>query len=206
MLGSMSFDTQELDANKHTWTRSQLTYLFGEPQAVSEQLILERPSMKSPIPPTEGNHESNIDSHTVTSNGCKEFARTDQNAISSTLNMPHLHPPKVKLSPEFRAFVPFSRDHFIDTECLRKLDAETARFLEKKDCFLVPIKRISDTFMRCYFMYFHPLMPLFDEAQFWSSYERHINSSNPDLLSLLEFQSILFVSCAVSLEALIRKT
>lgn len=70
-------------------------------------------------------------------------------------------------------------------------------FLEAEGCFHLPTRVIMDQVVRQYFLHVHPLLPLFNEGDFWDMYY-HKRPDRPQKMSLLVFQAITFVSCNVS--------
>jgi hypothetical protein len=69
--------------------------------------------------------------------------------------------------------------------------------LDTQSCLRVPNRMAMDEFVRQYFLYIHPLLPMLDEADFWSSYRRHGDEAGG--ISLLLIQAMLFAACNVSL-------
>lgn len=87
---------------------------------------------------------------------------------------------------------------FLEASGLQDLPVEDFAFLYSRGCFTLPEPRFLDDFMRCYFLYVHPCLPLMDEGRFWSLYtgqkpaEAHSQS-----MSLLLFRAMLFASSPV---------
>jgi len=85
---------------------------------------------------------------------------------------------------------------------LRTLNMRDCDFnhLNAQGCLRVPSKPILDEFVRHYFLYIHPLLPLINEADFWAAYDPIPNNANPGTpVSMLLLQSIMFASCTVGL-------
>lgn len=77
------------------------------------------------------------------------------------------------------------------------------QFLEAQGCFEIPESPALEEFIRRYFIYVHPQLPMIDEAAAWASLQRH--NSDHDLdnpISIFTFQAMLFVSCSVCLHGL----
>ena len=71
-------------------------------------------------------------------------------------------------------------------------------YLELQGCFLVPRREILDDFVEHYFLHVHPLLPLFNEADFWKMYDqRGAGDPSSPKISLLVFQALMFASCNV---------
>jgi hypothetical protein len=85
---------------------------------------------------------------------------------------------------------------------LRTLNMRDCDFnhLNTQGCLRVPSKPILDEFIRHYFLYIHPLLPLLNEADFWNAYDPiPSNTANPGTpVSMLLLQSMMFASCTVS--------
>ncbi|KAM0224376.1 hypothetical protein ACHAQD_001945 [Fusarium lateritium] len=82
---------------------------------------------------------------------------------------------------------------------LRTLNMRDCDFshLHAQGCLRVPSKPILDEFIRHYFLYIHPLLPLLNEADFWNAYDPiPSNTANPGTpVSMLLLQSMMFASC-----------
>ena len=68
-------------------------------------------------------------------------------------------------------------------------------FLECQGCFHLPDEQLLYTFLRHYFLYVHPSLPLVDEAQFWRLYRR--NGEDGAKLSLLLLRTMIFAAAYV---------
>ncbi|KAL5336909.1 fungal-specific transcription factor domain-containing protein [Aspergillus crustosus] len=90
---------------------------------------------------------------------------------------------------------------------------EDIQYLSLKGCFFVPAGEVLDEFIRKYFLYVHPCLPVMDEAEFWKMYYHtpshdfspHLEACNGETngINLLAFQAMLFASCPfVSAQAL----
>ncbi|KXH45059.1 fungal specific transcription factor domain-containing protein [Colletotrichum simmondsii] len=62
-------------------------------------------------------------------------------------------------------------------------------FLEQQGCLHIPTPTILDDFVRHYFLYVHPILPIIDEGAFWDIYSQRPKSQSwGDNVSLLLFQ------------------
>lgn len=88
---------------------------------------------------------------------------------------------------------------FLELRGLPFLPRENVTSLRAKGCLKVPDRAATDDFMKQYFLHVHPIVPVLDEAEFWSTYAEPGRHSSPDLrkLSLFVFQAMLFASCPV---------
>lgn len=92
----------------------------------------------------------------------------------------------------------FSYYPFLKLPGLRSILAEDLRYLNAKGCLHIPGREALDEFMRNYFLYVHPCLPLLDEADFWRIYRnRQFTSGKDKSISLFTFQAMLFASCSV---------
>jgi hypothetical protein len=81
---------------------------------------------------------------------------------------------------------------------MRHLSPAEIRNLERQLCFQVPSGALLDEFVRQYFLYVHPCLPMLNEGVFWSMYSKRPHTG-PEALScsLVVFQAILFASSRV---------
>ncbi|PTB72617.1 N-terminal binuclear Zn cluster-containing/DNA binding domain-containing protein [Trichoderma longibrachiatum ATCC 18648] len=82
---------------------------------------------------------------------------------------------------------------FIRSPDLSHISALDIRFMQLNGCFNLPRMPILNEFVRIYFLHVHPIIPLFDEGEFWDSY----SCTNEQKMSLLVFQAIIFAACAI---------
>jgi hypothetical protein len=92
--------------------------------------------------------------------------------------------------------LPFSLYSFLKRPALKHLQPSDVEVLDAHGCFHVPGGHFMDIWIRHYFLYVHPCLPLFDEARFWKMY-RHPEEFE-DHFSLLLFQSMIFSATSVS--------
>ncbi|KAH0835261.1 hypothetical protein FOPE_03894 [Fonsecaea pedrosoi] len=94
------------------------------------------------------------------------------------------------------------KDDAVATSCpflkctrLDRLDQEDVKFLEQRGCFTLLPKAVLDVFMKQYFLYIHPLLPIFNECEFWRLYQQpECEESSEHQLSLFTFQAMLAAS------------
>jgi hypothetical protein len=81
---------------------------------------------------------------------------------------------------------------------MQRLSPDDIRNLEGQQCFQVPSGAVLDDFVRQYFLYVHPCLPMLNEGVFWSMYSRR-SHAGPETLScsLVLFQAMLFASSRV---------
>lgn len=85
---------------------------------------------------------------------------------------------------------------------MQRLSPDDIHTLERQKCFQVPSGAVLDEFVRQYFLYVHPCLPMLNEGVFWSMYSRrpHVGPE-PLSCSLVLFQAILFASSRVILSS-----
>ncbi|KAL6232000.1 hypothetical protein BDW75DRAFT_243429 [Aspergillus navahoensis] len=91
----------------------------------------------------------------------------------------------------------FSVYRFLCTEFLLELPQDDLKYLEEQTCLRVPRRELLNEMLIQYFRHIHPLLPLFDEAQFWAMYHPVKYSrmeGSGDQISLFVLQAMLFVA------------
>ncbi|KAK0375736.1 fungal specific transcription factor domain-containing protein [Colletotrichum limetticola] len=79
---------------------------------------------------------------------------------------------------------------------LSSMPPQDYKFLEQQGCLHIPAPTILDDFVRHYFLYVHPILPIIDEGAFWDIYSQRFKPQPCcNKLSLLLFQSMLFSCC-----------
>ncbi|CAG7988360.1 unnamed protein product [Penicillium salamii] len=81
---------------------------------------------------------------------------------------------------------------FVDTMQLSSLPGEDISFLASEGCFTLPNSAAMDEFFQQYFTRVHPLVPVIDEAEFWTLYRKKAPTNYT--ISLFVLQSMLFAS------------
>jgi len=88
---------------------------------------------------------------------------------------------------------------FLKPSSLCGLAASEIDFLERQGCFIVPRKPELDVFIKEYFLYVHPMLPIFSEGEFWNLYSNsETNGCDKCQLSLFTFQAMLAATASVS--------
>lgn len=87
---------------------------------------------------------------------------------------------------------------FLELKSLSVVPQSQAQELGKRGCLFVPTRPLLDEFLRKYFLYVHPALPMLNEAEVWSMYHaKPLEPSGDRNLSLFVLQSILFASSGV---------
>ncbi|ORY68662.1 fungal-specific transcription factor domain-containing protein [Pseudomassariella vexata] len=93
------------------------------------------------------------------------------------------------------ADVTYSYYPFLIINNLPNMMTQDINYLESQGCLRVPTRDILDIFMKQYFLHHHPLMPILNEGDFWDMYGQQGMRGSGERMSLLVFQSMLFVVC-----------
>jgi hypothetical protein len=87
---------------------------------------------------------------------------------------------------------------FLTITNLSNVLPQDVNFLESQDCLRVPTRPVMNEFLQQYFLHVHPLLPLFNEGDFWDMYfQEGLERLGvvKGRMSLLVLQSLLFVTC-----------
>lgn len=104
-------------------------------------------------------------------------------------------------APASNLDVMFSHYGFLEDESSSHLAPDDYKFLKYKGCFHLPCRRALHEFVRAYFLYIHPALPLFDEHQVWDMLS--LNPQNAGRrMPLFVLRCILFVSSSVCIPSL----
>ncbi|KAK8075193.1 fungal specific transcription factor domain-containing protein [Apiospora hydei] len=91
--------------------------------------------------------------------------------------------------------ITYSYYPFLSINNLHNLLPQDVNYLESQGCLRIPTPEILDEFVRQYFLHVHPLMPVINEGDFWEMYGQCGFGGSGERMSLLVFQSMLFVAC-----------
>lgn len=91
--------------------------------------------------------------------------------------------------------ITYSYYPFLSVNNLHNIMPQDVNYLESQGCLRVPLPEFLDEFVKQYFLHVHPLTPMISEADFWDMYGNQGFGGSGERMSLLVFQSILFVSC-----------
>ncbi|KAL2798011.1 hypothetical protein BJX66DRAFT_347625 [Aspergillus keveii] len=91
----------------------------------------------------------------------------------------------------------YSFHPFLKLPGLSEIPQEDIQYLNLKGCFRVPSGGTLDEFVRKYFLYVHPCLPIINEAEFWRMYYHQEPAGVEEGgLSLFTFQAMLFAASA----------
>ena len=90
---------------------------------------------------------------------------------------------------------------FLQAPETQVLSRDDFQFLNHHGCFVVPKRSVMDEFIRQYFRYVHPMLPMFDEREFGEIYSNDEGDNGCCIklkTPMIVLQAILFASCSVS--------
>lgn len=90
---------------------------------------------------------------------------------------------------------------FLQAPTIRSIFNQDRKFLIAQGCFTLPQRWILDEFIRHYFLHVHPMLPMLNEAEFWTAYDGERPHNDPTgKVPMIVMQAILFVCASVSPE------
>ncbi|KAK7423065.1 hypothetical protein QQZ08_009232 [Neonectria magnoliae] len=95
---------------------------------------------------------------------------------------------------EYVDMVLFIYYNFIRVDAPGPAWSHNASIMEEEGCFHVPARPAMDDFVRLFFLYVQPFMPLIDEGHFWKVYSAG-DSNDLGKYSLFVVQALLFMAC-----------
>ncbi|KAM0335495.1 hypothetical protein ACHAQA_000543 [Verticillium albo-atrum] len=91
--------------------------------------------------------------------------------------------------------ITYSYYPFLAIGNLPNIPPQDVNFLELQGCLRIPTRSVLDEFVQQYFLHVHPLLPMLNEGDFWDMYcNNNSMGSQPDRMSLLVFQAMLFAT------------
>ncbi|KAB5578351.1 fungal-specific transcription factor [Coniochaeta sp. 2T2.1] len=98
--------------------------------------------------------------------------------------------------PLLSSDIVYSYYPFLNISNLTHILPQDVNYLESQGCFRVPTRAVLDEFVQQYFLHVHPLLPLFNEGDFWDVYLQQGPPGAPQQrMSLLVFQALIFATC-----------
>ena len=98
----------------------------------------------------------------------------------------------------FTSDITFSYYSWLAISNLANILPQDVNYLDMQGCLRVPTRAVLDEFVQQYFLHVHPLLPLFNEGDFWEMYcHQGFGAAPPEKMSLLVFQAMLFATCNV---------
>lgn len=99
------------------------------------------------------------------------------------------------------ADITYSYYSFLAISNLSGILPQDVNYLELQGCLRVPTRSVLDEFVQQFFLHVHPLLPLFNEGDFWELYCQQSTGVGGSgdapcgRVSLLVFQAMLFATC-----------
>lgn len=98
-----------------------------------------------------------------------------------------------------RPEITFAYYPFLCINNLSSLNTDDVNYLESQGCFRVPENSCLDDLLRAFFRYAHPILPVVNEAEFWSVYDPLTSTygDKPNRVPVILLSAMLFVACKV---------
>ncbi|UZP43535.1 hypothetical protein NXS19_011347 [Fusarium pseudograminearum] len=109
------------------------------------------------------------------------------------LETPNL--PEEKPRQTGRPEITFAYYPFLCINNLNSLNSNDVKYLDSQGCLRVPESNCLDDLIRAFFRYAHPILPVINEAEFWSSYDPLTSDDNTSRVPLVLLSAMLFVAC-----------
>jgi hypothetical protein len=91
--------------------------------------------------------------------------------------------------------ITFADYPFLCISNLSALHTDDVNYLESQGCFKVPGSTFLDNLVRTYFRYAHLILPVINEAEFWSTYD---SAGKASRIPVILLSVMMFVACKVS--------
>ncbi|WXC61828.1 hypothetical protein SNK03_007701 [Fusarium graminearum] len=91
--------------------------------------------------------------------------------------------------------ITFAYYPFLCINNLNSLNANDVKYLDSQGCLRVPESNCLDNLIRTFFRYAHPILPVINEAEFWSSYDPLTSDDNTSRVPVVLLSAMLFVAC-----------
>lgn len=119
------------------------------------------------------------------------------------LGAPKLAEARPRQSPSYdhtqaRPEITFAYYPFLCINNLNSLRTDDINYLESQGCLRVPESSCLDDLVRAFFRYAHPILPVVNEAEFWSIYDPLTSGSRASRIPVILLSAMLFVACKVS--------
>jgi hypothetical protein len=119
------------------------------------------------------------------------------------LGTPKLAEARPRQSPshdrtQARSEITFAYYPFLCINNLSALETDDVNYLESQGCFRVPESNCLDDLVRAFFRYAHPILPVVNEAEFWSIYDPLTSGCRASRVPVILLSAMLFVACKVS--------
>jgi hypothetical protein len=101
--------------------------------------------------------------------------------------------------PDKSGLALFVLHKFVEVDVPQSTAFEELSLMEDSGCFHLPPRPVLDQFMKQYFLYVYPFLPLIDEGVFWDTYSSQVDtdSGSRRKYPLCLIQAMLFMACPV---------
>lgn len=119
------------------------------------------------------------------------------------LGTPKLAEPLTRQSPSYnhnqaRPEITFAYYPFLCINNLSSLHTDDINYLDSQGCFKLPESSCLDHLVRAFFHHAHPILPVVNEAEFWSIYDPLTSGGKTSRVPVILLSAMLFVACEVS--------
>ncbi|KPA37745.1 cutinase transcription factor 1 beta [Fusarium langsethiae] len=94
-----------------------------------------------------------------------------------------------------RPEITFAYYPFLCISNLSSLYTDDVKYLESQGCFRVPESHCLDDLILTFFRYAHPILPVINEAEFWSIYDPLFSDGNTTRIPVILLSAMIFVAC-----------
>ncbi|VTT79013.1 unnamed protein product [Fusarium fujikuroi] len=147
-----------------------------------EPNVSEAESTAKPMPAPE---EENDPLQVLT----EEYLGTPNSAEATTRQSPSHNQSQSRLEVTF-AYYPF-----LCINSLSSLHTDDINYLDSQGCFKLPKSSCLDHLVRTFFQHAHPILPVVNEAEFWSVYDPLASGDKTCRVPLILLLAMLFVAC-----------
>ncbi|EWZ94015.1 hypothetical protein FOWG_06648 [Fusarium oxysporum f. sp. lycopersici MN25] len=116
------------------------------------------------------------------------------------LGTPKLAEPLTRQSPSYnhsqaRPEITFAYYPFLCINNLSSLHTDDINYLDSQGCFKLPESSCLDHLVRAFFHHAHPILPVVNEAEFWSIYDPLTSGGKTSRVPVILLSAMLFVAC-----------
>lgn len=97
-----------------------------------------------------------------------------------------------------RLEVTFAYYPFLCINNISSLHTDDINYLDAQGCFKLPESNSLDHLVRTFFQNAHPILPVVNEAEFWSAYDPSTSGGKTNRVPVILLLAMLFVACKVS--------
>ncbi|KAF5646965.1 cutinase transcription factor 1 beta [Fusarium tjaetaba] len=94
-----------------------------------------------------------------------------------------------------RVEITFAYYPFLYINNLSSLHPDDLNYLDSQGCFKLPESSCLDHLVRAFFQHAHPILPVVNEAEFWSIYDPLTSGDKTGRIPVILLSAMLFVAC-----------